>query len=153
MRIVFATRTRTPAASAALLAAVAAFAPAVADEPADALARTLAEIEGVFGRVPGFLEHFPDAALPGAWDELKAIELQDGALDVRTKALIALAVAAQIPCQYCIWEDTNAARQAGATDAQIEEAVLVAALERHWSTFLNGMQVDLDQFKHDLGGE
>ena len=29
----------------------------------------------------------------------------------------------------------------------------MSALTRHWSTFFNGMQVDLDTFKKELGGE
>lgn len=45
------------------------------------------------------------------------------------------------------------AKQAGASDAEIKEAVAVAALERHWSTVFNGMQVDLAQFKKDLSGD
>ncbi len=124
-----------------------------ADEASGALARTHQDIGKVFGKVPDFLKVFPDGGLPGAWDELKAVDFADGALTVRTKALIALAVAAQIPCQYCIWADTVEAKQAGASDAEIKEAVAVAALERHWSTVFNGMQVDLAQFKKDLGGD
>jgi AhpD family alkylhydroperoxidase len=127
--------------------------PARADEASDALAKTHQDIEKTFGKVPDFLKALPDSGLPGAWDELKAIDFDDGALTVKTKALIALAVAAQIPCQYCIWADTVEAKQAGATDAEIKEAVTVAALERHWSTVLNGMQVDLAQFKRDLAGD
>ena len=66
---------------------------------------------------------------------------------------ISLAVSAQIPCQYCIWEDTESAKQAGATEDEIEEAVAIAALSRHWSTIFNGMQVDFETFKKDLGGD
>ena len=67
--------------------------------------------------------------------------------------LISLAVAAQIPCQYCIWSDTRDAKAAGATDEEIGEAVTMAALTRHWSTIFNGMQVDFDTFKKEMGGE
>jgi hypothetical protein len=45
------------------------------------------------------------------------------------------------------------ARQADATDQEIQEAVAAAALARHWSTIFNGMQVDFQTFKKDLGGE
>ena len=34
---------------------------------------------------------------------------------------------------------------------QIKEAIAVAALERHWSTVLNGMQIDLPLFKQEIG--
>ena len=39
------------------------------------------------------------------------------------------------------------------TPKEIAEAVTMSALTRHWSTFFNGMQVDLDTFKKELGGE
>ena len=35
------------------------------------------------------------------------------------------------------------------TDEEIREAVAMAAIVRHWSTVLNGMQVDLASFKSD----
>lgn len=140
--------------AAAVVIALAPASPARADDAADVLAKTHKDIEQTFGRFPDFLKAFPDAGLPGAWSELKAIDFGDGpALPEKTKMLIALAVAAQIPCQYCIWADTQEARRAGATDEEIKEAVAVAALERHWSTILNGMQVDMAQFKKDLGGD
>jgi AhpD family alkylhydroperoxidase len=126
---------------------------ASADEAADALAKTHMEIEQTFGGSPEFLKAFPAVALPGAWSETKALEFSDTALPVKTKALIALAVAAQIPCQYCVWSDTQQARRAGATEEEIYEAVAMSALERHWSTILNGTQADFTQFKKDMGGD
>jgi alkylhydroperoxidase/carboxymuconolactone decarboxylase family protein YurZ len=42
---------------------------------------------------------YPAAALQAAWDEEKAVDNPQGALDAKTKELIGLAVAAQIPCQ------------------------------------------------------
>ncbi|TIT72115.1 MAG: carboxymuconolactone decarboxylase family protein, partial [Mesorhizobium sp.] len=71
--------------------------------------------------VPGFVKQFPKAGLPGAWAEIKAIELSDKtALPPKVKSLISLAVAAQIPCNYCIWSDTENAKRAGATDEEIQ---------------------------------
>ncbi|MBV9218182.1 MAG: carboxymuconolactone decarboxylase family protein [Methylobacteriaceae bacterium] len=70
-------------------------------------------------------------------------------LSGKTKELIGLAVAAQIPCQYCIYFHTVAAKANGATDEEIKEAVAMAAVTRHWSTVLNGMQIDLGAFKRD----
>ena len=61
-----------------------------------------------------------------------------GALDAKTKQLIALGVAAQIPCAYCVYTHTKAAKATGATDAQIKEAIATAALVRFNSTMLNG---------------
>lgn len=123
-----------------------------ADEAA--VAATYADIEKTMGGVPSFVKRLPKAALPGAWQELKDLELAgDTALPAKTKALISLAVAAQIPCTYCVWADTNSARQAGASDEEIAEAVGIAALTRHWSTYFNGLQVDFDEFRKEMGGE
>jgi AhpD family alkylhydroperoxidase len=106
------------------------------------------------GTLPAFVKQLPKAAVAGAWREEKDLELSDRtALPPKVKALISLAVAAQIPCEYCIWADTNDARRAGATEEEIAEAVGMAAVTRHWSTMFNGLQVDFTQFKKDLGGD
>ena len=68
----------------------------------------------------------------------------------KTRELIALGVAAQIPCAYCVYVHTKKARTAGASDAEIREAVATAAHVRHWSTVLNGMAYDLTAFKTEV---
>jgi AhpD family alkylhydroperoxidase len=80
----------------------------------------------------------PDQAQKPLWDEYQAIMSPTGALDAKTKQLIALGVAAQIPCTYCVFAHTKFAKAAGATDAQIKEAIATAALVRFNSTMLNG---------------
>ncbi|RWD61282.1 MAG: carboxymuconolactone decarboxylase family protein [Mesorhizobium sp.] len=140
--------------STSLLAAVALTATLAAPASADDYDAAIKDIQSTMGGVPGFVKQFPKAGLPGAWAEIKAIELSDKtALPPKVKSLISLAVAAQIPCNYCIWSDTENAKRAGATDEEIQEAVAMAALTRHWSTIFNGMQVDFAQFKKDMGGE
>ena len=114
---------------------------------------TRAEIESMMGGVPSFADNIADAALPGMWKTLKELTFNPNtALDPKTKALVSLAVSAQIPCQYCIWMDTDSARQAGATDQEIAEAVAIAAQTRAWSTIFYGTQVDIEQFKAEMGG-
>jgi Carboxymuconolactone decarboxylase family len=49
----------------------------------------------------------PDQALKPHWDEQLAVMNPTGALDGKTKHLIGLAVAAQIPCEYCVYGHTN----------------------------------------------
>ena len=105
------------------------------------------------GGVPGFAEMYPMAGIGGAWVLTRDLLFQDTALDLKTKALISLAVAAQIPCQYCIWSDTRDAMKAGATEEEVHEAVAVAALTRHWSTIFNGYQIDFETYRKELGGE
>jgi len=88
---------------------------------------------------PGWMKQtLPDQALKPHWDEHLAVMNPTGALDGKTKQLIGLAVAAQIPCAYCVYATTKAAKAAGATDAQIKEAIATAALVRFNSTMLNG---------------
>jgi AhpD family alkylhydroperoxidase len=142
-------KARATAVVAAVLSAVV-VGPASAEDPASVDA-TYRDIEATFGSVPSFLKAFPQAGLPGAWSEMKAIEFStDTALSPKVKSLISLAVAAQIPCQYCVYADTASARHAGATDEEIAEAIAMAALARHWSTVLNGMQIDLETFKKEF---
>ena len=50
-----------------------------------------------------------------------------GALDEKTKQLIAVAVAHTTQCPYCIDGHTKAAAKAGAGDEEIMEAIWVAA--------------------------
>jgi alkylhydroperoxidase/carboxymuconolactone decarboxylase family protein len=51
----------------------------------------------------------------------------DGALDEKTKQLIAVAVAHVTQCPYCIQGHTKAALRKGATEAEMMEAIWVAA--------------------------
>ena len=103
--------------------------------------------------VPPFVKKlYPEQAQTLGWQEDLAISDPDGALDAKSKQLIGLAVAAQIPCQYCVYFHTKAAKAAGATDAQIKEAIATAALTRKWSTVLNGSAYDFDTFKRETDG-
>ena len=112
-----------------------------------------AEITAMFGGVPTFMNDMADAAVVGIWKQTKSLYFTDAtALDSKTKALISLAVGAQIPCQYCVWMDTNSARMAGATDQEIAEAVAIAGHTRNMSTIFYGLQTDFDVMKAELGG-
>jgi AhpD family alkylhydroperoxidase len=51
----------------------------------------------------------------------------DGAIPVKYKELIAVAIALTTQCPYCIDIHSGNARKAGATDAEIVEAAMVAA--------------------------
>jgi len=54
----------------------------------------------------------------------------DGAIPVKYKELIAVAVAVTTQCPYCIEIHANNARKAGATDTELTEAAIVAAALR-----------------------
>src|SRR6185312_2058643 len=75
-----------------------------ADNPPSPSDAAYKDIKHSFGFVPSFMKNVPEEALPGAWDEMAALELSgDTALPARTKELIGLAVSAQIPCRYCVY--------------------------------------------------
>ena len=112
-----------------------------------------AEVTAMFGIVPTFMNQMADAAVVGLWQQTKSLNFPDDTeLDSKTKALISLAVSAQIPCPCCTWLDTNAARRAGATDQEIAEAVAIAGHTRNMSATFAGLQVDFDQLKAELSG-
>jgi AhpD family alkylhydroperoxidase len=67
---------------------------------------------------------------PGPLAAFKAFSdsaFADGALPVKTKQLIAMAVAHVSQCPYCIRGHTAAALKSGATGQEIMEAIWVAA--------------------------
>ena len=72
--------------------------------------------------------HAPDAMK--AFQAFDAAAFADGALPVKVKELIAVAVAVTTQCPYCIEIHAKKAKAAGATDAELSEATLVAAALR-----------------------
>lgn len=62
-----------------------------------------------------------------AWKAFSKAVFADGALDAKTKQLIAVAVAHVTQCPYCIEAHGKGARKAGASEAEMMEAIWVAA--------------------------
>ncbi|MFZ2103549.1 MAG: carboxymuconolactone decarboxylase family protein [Oricola sp.] len=139
------------ALAAATLMGAASFAAA---QELPSVEETYKEIEATLGVVPSHVKMYPKSAVTGAWAMTKGLLMDPGnALEPKAKSLINLAVAAQIPCQYCIWLETKMAKAQGATDEEVAEAVAQAAYVRHWSTVINGMQIDFATFKSEFGGD
>jgi AhpD family alkylhydroperoxidase len=65
-----------------------------------------------------------------AFWEFDRLAVAEGAIPVKYKELMAVAVAATTQCPYCIDIHTNNARKAGATEAELAEACIVAAALR-----------------------
>lgn len=97
-----------------------------------------------------YKDTFPEHALKSTLEAESVLVGKDAKLDAKTRELIALGVAAQIPCIYCVYVHTKNARAEGATEAEIREAVATAAHVRHWSTVLNGMGYDFEAFKAEV---
>ncbi|MGE0501267.1 MAG: carboxymuconolactone decarboxylase family protein [Rhizobiaceae bacterium] len=141
------------AAALAAVTVLALGAPGAVAQDKPSLEETYKDIEAIYGVTPEYMKVYPKQGIAAAWALTKALEVEEGALDPKVKSLINIAVAAQIPCRYCVWLDTKFARDMGATDAEIAEAVAQAGLTRHWSAILNGMQIDFDAFKAEFGGD
>ncbi len=78
----------------------------------------LAKLKKMEGLAPEVMKAF--------WAFDKAA-VADGAIPVKYKELIAVAVALTTQCPYCIAIHSDNARKAGATDAELVEAAMVAA--------------------------
>jgi alkylhydroperoxidase/carboxymuconolactone decarboxylase family protein len=70
----------------------------------------------------------------------------DGALSVREKALIALAVAHTVQCPYCIDAYSKECLQQGSDLEQMTEAIHVATAIRGGASLVHGLQM-LDHVK------
>ncbi|NNF21862.1 MAG: 4-carboxymuconolactone decarboxylase [Saprospiraceae bacterium] len=66
---------------------------------------------------------------------------KEGALSIREKALIALAVAHTEQCPYCIDAYSSACLNNGADEEQMMEAVHVAAAIKSGATLVNSVQM------------
>ena len=88
---------------------------------------------------------------PGAEDAFRAFSktvFAEGALDKRTKQLIAVAVAHVTQCPWCIEGHVKAARSEGASPEQIMEAIWVAAEMRAGAAFAHSIKA-LDLMEDD----
>ncbi|MCR1782463.1 carboxymuconolactone decarboxylase family protein [Nocardioides carbamazepini] len=82
------------------------------------------------GAAPAAVEAFT------AFDQ--AVFGTEGALDAKTKELIAIAVAATTQCPYCMEAHAGGAKKAGASESEVAEAVMVAAALRAGGALTHG---------------
>lgn len=78
---------------------------------------------------------------PPAWQAFVAFDqaaFAEGKVPAKTKELIAIAVAVTTQCAYCIDIHTKRAKQAGNSDEEIAEAVMVAAAIRAGGAITHG---------------
>lgn len=108
------------------------------------------DIEKTLGKVPSFFKLVPDRSLELEWNLFKTLQLNESPIPNKYKELIGVAVAAVTRCKYCSFFHTEVAKLFGASDAEIEDAVHYAKSSAGWSTYLNGMQMDYDQFTKEL---
>jgi AhpD family alkylhydroperoxidase len=105
------------------------------------------EIEETLGLVPEFMRRVPDYLVPTEWASFKNLQLSDQtAIPNKYKELIGLAVSGATRCRYCAYFHTEAARLFGASEDEITETALISKNTMGWSTYLNTLQFDYDEF-------
>jgi AhpD family alkylhydroperoxidase len=78
---------------------------------------------------------------PAAWEGFLAFDraaMSEGAIPAKMKELIAVAVAVTTQCPYCINIHSERAKAAGCSDAELAEAVMVAAALRAGGAVTHG---------------
>jgi AhpD family alkylhydroperoxidase len=108
------------------------------------------EMKKTIGVVPLMFKSIPDDTLELEWNLFKRTELEEGVLPGKYRELIGLGIAAVTKCKYCTYFHTEVAKMYGATDAEIENALLFAKSSIGWSTYVNGLQIDMDTFKKEI---
>jgi AhpD family alkylhydroperoxidase len=89
------------------------------------------------------LNEFAPEVMKAFWAFDKAA-VAEGAIPVKYKELIAVAVALTTQCPYCIEIHNGNARKAGATDAEIAEAAMIAAALRAGAAVTHATHALLD---------
>lgn len=79
--------------------------------------------------------------LEAVWTQVKGLFGQ-GTLDVKTKALVALAVAAAQRCSYFVTIHSVALKRLGATDEEVAELLEVTALATALNTLVTGLALE-----------
>ena len=108
------------------------------------------EIEEMFGLVPSMFKVIPDSSLELEWQLFKRVQMEEGPIPNKYRELIGLAIAGVTKCRYCAFYHTEVAKLFGATDEEIEDALHFAKSTAGWSAYVNGLQIDFEQFKDEI---
>ncbi len=108
------------------------------------------EIEQMFGLVPTMFKLIPDSTLELEWNLFKKLQIEDGAINAKNRELIGLSIAAVTKCRYCTYFHAEMAKLNGATEEELEEAVHFAKATAGWSAYVNGMQLDYNEFTKEI---
>jgi uncharacterized peroxidase-related enzyme len=105
------------------------------------------EIKSKFGMVPNFFQ--AQAAVSPEWLELnwnreKKIMLSEGALDRKTKEVIAFVVSTVNQCEYCSLAHETMALMTDATEEEINEAKQVIELFASFNSIADSLRVPCD---------
>ena len=110
----------------------------------------LKEIEQMFGLVPSMFKTVPESSLELEWKLFKRIQFEEGPIPNKYRELIGVAISAISKCHYCAYFHTELAKLNGATDSEIEDAVHYAKSSAGWSTYINGLQLNYEEFTGEI---
>lgn len=108
------------------------------------------EIEQMFGVVPAMFRAVPESTLELEWNLFKSVHLEEGSIPNKYRELIGVAISAISKCRYCVYFHTEMAKLNGATDDEIEDALHFTKSSAGWSTYINGLQLDYDEFTKEV---
>ena len=108
------------------------------------------DVEQTLGVVPEFIKALPDTTLELEWELMKKSQMEEGPIPPKYRELMGVAIAAATKCRYCSFFHTEFARLNGATPAEIEDAVHYAKSTAGWSAYINGLQMDFEQFRGEV---
>lgn len=108
------------------------------------------DIRETMGIVPTFFNGIPDEYLHHEWVLFKQLIFGETLIPNKYKELMGVALHSETKCHYCTLFHTEAAKLFGATDEEIQEAAHYAKMSLGWSAYLNGMQIDYEQFAGEL---
>lgn len=108
------------------------------------------EIKSLFGLVPTFFKSIPEDTLESEWFLMRNIVVEEKNIPHKYKELMGIGISAATKCQYCLFFHTQLAILFGATPQEIQEAVQYAKNSSGWSTYLNGLDFDINQFKIEV---
>ena len=99
--------------------------------------------------VNNFWKHLANdpVTLRRTWESVKEV-MAPGALDVRTKEMVYLAISVSNGCEYCTASHGAAARKAGMTDAMFGELMAVVGMANETNRLANGYRVPVDPAFH-----
>ena len=104
------------------------------------------EIEQMFGVVPSMFKSVPESTIELEWNLFKRVHLEEGPIPNKYRELIGVAISAISKCRYCSYFHTELAKLNGATEEEIEDAIHFTKSSAGWSTYVNGLQLDYDEF-------
>ena len=110
----------------------------------------LRDLAGVAGNVPSPLRAMPAPLMKLEWSLFSRMWLEDGPIPLKYRHLMGIAIAGEVGSSNLAVLHTAFARAYGAGDPEIEAAVHYAKLTTGWSTYINGLQMDFEQFKDEV---